>query len=112
MDVIATTKFARMSPLKGRGLAREMQGLPVAKALEIAQFSPKKAARLLGKTLKSALANAENNENLSVDDLLVKEAVVNDGPRLKRFWPRARGSASPIKRRMCHIRVVLTDGKD
>lgn len=109
MEVKAITKFARISPSKARDLARRVQGLPVEKALEITQFSARKAAKLIGKTMKSAIANAENNEDLSVENLRVKEAVIDEGPRLKRFWPRARGSVSRIKKRMCHIKVVLTD---
>jgi large subunit ribosomal protein L22 len=111
MDVIAITKFARMSPLKARALARSVQGLAVGEALKITQFTRGKAALLVGKTLKSAIANAENNAKLSVDDLTVKVAVIEEGPRLRRFWPRARGGASPILKRMSHVRIVLTDGK-
>ena len=112
MEVSATTKFVRLSPLKARDLARQVQGLPVSEALKIVDFSSKKAAFLIGKTLKSAIANAENNAKLAVDDLTVKTAVVDDGPRLRRYWPRARGSVRPIRRRMSNIKVVLTDGKD
>jgi len=111
MDVTATAKYVRISPTKVRDLARRMRGLPVASALQVVDFSERKGARYLGKTLKSAIANAENNAKLDVDELLVKEAVVDEGPRLRRQWPRARGMASPIMKRMCHIRVVLTDGK-
>ena len=111
MDVVAITKKVRMSPYKGRTLAREVQGLPVAEAIKVTQFSPKKAAFHLGKTLKSAVANAEHNSGLDVDTLYVKLAVFDEGPRMRRFWPRARGSASPIARRLCHIKVVLSDQK-
>jgi large subunit ribosomal protein L22 len=110
MEIVATMRFARMAPSKGRALARKLRGLPVADALKIVDFSISKAGFLIGKTLKSAIANAENKAKLSVDNLTVKKAVVDEGPRLKRFWPRARGSASPILKRMCHIRIVLTDG--
>ena len=112
MDVITTARFVRSSPFKMRDLARRMQGLPANEALKVTQFSPRKGAFYLGKTLKSAIANAQNNAKLSVDGLKVKEAVVDEGPRLKRHWPRARGSVRPIYRRMCHIRIVLTDGKE
>lgn len=111
MDIVATSRFVRLSASKAREIASAVQGLPVGDALKIVDFSHKKAAHLIGKTLKSAIANAENNAKLAVDDLVVKQAVVDEGPRMKRFWPRARGSASPIKRRMSHIKVVLTDGK-
>lgn len=112
MDVVARAKYVRMSPSKARDLARKVQGLRVGAALAITDFSPRKAAEEIGKTLKSAIANAENNAKLSADDLLVKEAVIEEGPRLKRFWPRARGSVSPIRKRMCHVKIVLTDGKE
>jgi large subunit ribosomal protein L22 len=112
MEVQAIARFVRLSPHKARDLARHIRGLPVAEALEVTQFSPRKAAALLGKTLKSAIANAENNADLSAEKLRVKEAVVNEGPRLKRYWPRARGSASPILKRTCHISIVLTDGQE
>jgi len=109
MDISATTKYARLSALKARDLARRVQGLPAAEALKVTGFSERKAASLIGKTLKSAIANAENRAKLSVDKLRVKEAVIEEGPRLRRSWARSRGSASPILKRMCHIRVVLTD---
>ena len=63
----------------------------------------------MGKTLKSAIANAENNDNLRVDGLVVKEATVGEGPTIKRIMPRARGSGSPIRKRTSHIRIILTD---
>jgi len=111
MDVAAVTKYVRMSGEKARDLARRMQGVSVAEALRVAELSGRKAGRLMEKTLKSAIANAENNAKLAVDDLKVKEAVINSGPTLKRSWPRARGSASPILKRTCHIKIVLTDGR-
>jgi large subunit ribosomal protein L22 len=111
MEVKAIAKFVRISPRKAHDLARAIQGRSVADALNITNFSDRKAAFFLGKTLKSAIANAENNAELSVDDLVVREAVVEQGPTLKRFMPRARGSASPILKRTSHIRIVLTDNK-
>src|SRR5207248_1019090 len=99
----------RISPFKVREVTREIQGLPVSAALDVLAFTPKKAAFLIGKTLKSAVANAENNANLKVDGLVVKEAVVGEGPTLKRIMARARGSASGILKRTSHIRIVLTD---
>ena len=109
MEITAITRNVRLSAMKGRALAREVQGLPVAEALRITQFSPKKAAFHLGKTLKSAIANAKHNNNLDVDSLIVKLAVFDESTRMRRYWPRARGSASPIARRLCHVKVVLTD---
>jgi large subunit ribosomal protein L22 len=99
MEVRSTYKYARISPFKVREVTREIQGLPVSAALDLLAFTPKKAAFLIGKTLKSAIANAENNANLKPDGLVVKEATVGEGPTLKRIMTRARGSASRILKR-------------
>src|SRR5438874_9485233 len=109
MEVRSTYRYAKISPFKAREVTREIQGLPVSAALDIVAFSPKKAAVLIAKTLKSAVANAENNNNLRADTLVVREAVVGEGPTLKRFTPKARGSAGPIRKRTSHIRIVVTD---
>lgn len=109
MDVVSTYKFARISARKARDVAREIQGLPVSSALDILAFTPRKGADLFEKTMKAALADAENNFELEIDTLVVKEATVGEGPTFKRFKPRARGSASGIHKRTAHIRVVLTD---
>jgi len=109
MQVISTYRFARISAFKAREVTREIQGRSASDALDVLAFSPKKAAVLVKKTLKSAIANAENNAELKVDTLLVKEAVVGEGPTLKRFRARARGSASPLRKRTSHIRIVLSD---
>jgi len=111
MEVAATAKYVRISPTKARDLACEIKGLPVASALKVTEFNSRKAAFYLGKTLKSAIANAENNEELSAERLYVKEAVINEGPTLKRFWPRSKGMVSPVKKRSSHITVVLSDEK-
>jgi large subunit ribosomal protein L22 len=111
MDVKATMKFVRISPTKARDLARKIQGMPVADALNAMQFTRRKAATLILKTLKSAVANAENNAKLSAENLRVKEAVVENGPTMKRFRPRARGGASRILKRSSHIRIVLADNE-
>lgn len=109
MDVISTYKFARVSARKARDVAREIQGLPVSDALDILTFTPRKAADLIGKTMKAAMADAENNFELSVDTLFVKEASIGEGPTFRRYKPRARGSAAPIRKRTSHIRIVLSD---
>src|SRR6184192_2771413 len=109
MEVRAIYKYAKISPFKAREVTREIQGLPVSAALDIVTYSPKKAAALVNKTLKSAVANAENNASLKVDGLVVKEAVVGEGPTLKRMMARARGSGSRVLKRTSHIRIVLTD---
>ncbi len=109
MEVRATYKYAKISPFKAREITREIQGLPVSAALDVVAYSTKKAAALINKTLKSAVANAENNANLKVDGLAVKEAIVGEGPTMKRMMARARGSGSRILKRSSHIRIVLTD---
>jgi large subunit ribosomal protein L22 len=109
MEVKSIYKYARISPFKAREVTREIQGLPVSAALDLLAFTPKKAAFLINKTLKSAIANAENNANLKPDGLVVKEAIVGEGPTFKRIMARARGSASRILKRTSHIRIVLTD---
>jgi large subunit ribosomal protein L22 len=109
MQVTSTYKFARISAFKAREVTREIQGHSASEALDLLAFSPKKAALLVKKTLKSAIANAENNAELKVDTLLVKEAVVGEGPTFKRFRARARGGASPLRKRTSHIRIVLSD---
>lgn len=109
MQVKSTFRFARISAFKAREVTRAIQGLPVSQALDVLTFSPKKAAIMVVKTLKSAVANAENNHDLAVDRLVVEEAVVGEGPTIKRFMTRARGSAGPIRKRTSHIRIILSD---
>ena len=107
MEVKAIYKYARISPLKAREVTRAITGMDVSQALAVLNYTPKKAALLVGKTLQSAIANATNNNEMDEETLFVKSAVATDGPALKRIMPRARGSASPIKKRMTHITVVL-----
>jgi len=109
MQVTSTFRFARISAFKAREVTREIQGLPATDALALLKFVPKKAAPMVSKTLASAVANAENNNGLSAADLVVKEATVGEGTTMKRIRPRARGSASAIRKRTSHIRIVVTD---
>jgi large subunit ribosomal protein L22 len=109
MQIKSIYRGARISAFKAREVTRVIQGLPVAAALDVLAFTPRKAAALISKTLKSAVANAENNNNLRADRLVVKEATVGEGPTFKRFQPKARGSAGPIRKRTSHIRIILTD---
>jgi len=109
MQVKSIYRHAKISAFKAREVTREIQGLPASDALDVLQFTPKKAAGLITKTLRSAIANAENNNNLRLENLVVQEAVVGEGPTLKRFRPKARGSAGPILKRTSHIRIILTD---
>jgi len=107
MEVKSTTKYVPLSPKKAREVAREIQGLPVSSALDILAFTPKKAALLIGKTLKTAIADAENNFSLDSSSLMIKEAVIGSAPSMRRFKARAKGSASPIIRRNSHISITL-----
>ncbi len=109
MEIKSTYKFARISAKKAVDVAREIQGLPAADALDVLTYTPKKAAFLIGKTLKTAIANAENNFELDAEDLFVKEARVGQGPSFRRFKPRARGSAAVIKKSTSHIFITLSD---
>ncbi len=109
MEAKSITRFARISAFKAREVTREIQGMPVALALDTLEFSPKKAARLIRKTLVSAIANAENNQGARRDTLVVKEAVVGEGPTMKRFQPKARGSAGPIRKRSSHIKIIVQE---
>jgi large subunit ribosomal protein L22 len=111
MEIQALTRNARMSPKKVREVARLIQGRPVPEALDFIALIPRKSARLIAKTLKSAVANAENNNNLSADKLFVHRALIENGPVLKRFKAGARGSAKPRVKRMSHLRIVLSDSQ-
>jgi large subunit ribosomal protein L22 len=109
MEVNAIARYIRLSPVKGRDMAAKLTGMQVNEALGLTELSERKAGFLLGKVLKSALANAEHNNKLAVDDLWIKKAVVLDGPRLRRFWASARGMALRVEKKMCHIKIVLSD---
>jgi large subunit ribosomal protein L22 len=107
MEVKAIYKYARISAQKAREVTREIQGMDVSSALAVLNYTPKKAAMLIGKTLQSAIANATHNHEMNEEGLYVKSAIATTGPSLKRIMPRARGSAAPIKKRMAHITVVV-----
>ena len=106
MQALAKHKFASGSAQKARLVADQIRGLPVDRALEILAYSPKKAAVLVKKVLESAIANAENNNNADVDLLSVKTIIVNQGMRLKRMKPRARGRADRIIKPSCHLSLI------
>lgn len=107
MEVRSIHKYARISSQKARQVTRAITGMPVSQALSVLDFTPKKASFLVGKVLRSAVANAMNNHDLDADDLVVISAVATPGPTLKRIMPRARGSASPIRKRMSHLTVIV-----
>jgi large subunit ribosomal protein L22 len=112
MEVKTTTKYNRISPQKARQVTRAITGMSVNQAISTLHFTPKKAANLIGKTLKTALADASNNFSLSIEDLYIKSCVAVPGPTIKRILPRARGSASPIRKRMTHITLILAPVKE
>ena len=105
----AVARTVRVSPRKTRLVLDLIRGKNVADAIAILKFTPNKAARIVEKTLNSAIANAENNFGLEKENLVVSEAFANEGPTLKRFRPRAKGSASPINKRTAHITVVVAE---
>jgi len=109
MQVHAILKNVPMSPQKMREMVRQIQGLPALQALAVLAVVPRKSARFVAKTLKSAVANAENNNKAKPESLMVKEAVAGTAMRIKRFTPKARGSAGPIIKRRCHIRITVSD---
>lgn len=111
MQATAILKYLRISPQKGRLVADQIRGLPVGRALEILQFSDKKAAGLLRKAVESAIANAEHNEGADVDELRVASVCVDPGPTHKRWRARAKGRVGRIKKRTSHIVVTVSDEK-
>ncbi len=109
MEYRSIHKYADMSPRKVRPFADLIRGHVADEALEMLRFYPNKGARLLEAVLKSALGNAEDRGARDVDELVVSESCVDGAPIMKRIMPRARGTAYPIKRRYCHIRVAVSD---
>ena len=109
MEARAVTKYLRIAPNKARLVADLIRGKRVGEALTVLRFTPKKGARLIKKTLQSALASAENTKKMDIDNLIVKTIYVDKGPVLKRWQPRAMGRATPILKRTSHVTVVLSD---
>jgi large subunit ribosomal protein L22 len=111
MEVQALTKYVRVSPKKLRQITRVIQGKPATEALDLLRFIPRKTARLVRKTLVSAVANAENNHRLASANLVVKRALTEQGSVLKRMRPASRGSGHPIHKHTSHIRIILSDNQ-
>lgn len=107
MKVSAHSKSIRVSAQKCRLVADLIRGLKVSNALELLEFTQKKSAGILKKTLESAIANAEHNEGADIDALKVKEICIDKGPSLKRFTARAKGRGSKIEKQTCHINIVV-----
>jgi large subunit ribosomal protein L22 len=113
-DYRAIQRTTRQSPYKMRLVIDQIRGKNVNEALALLQFSKKHASRQIEKVLHSAVANAEHlsrtaNESVDVDTLYIKHAVINEGPKLKRFTPAAMGRATPIQKRTSHVEIVVTE---
>ena len=109
MRVSAVLRGTRLSAQKGRLVADQIRGLPVERALNILNFSPKKGAAIIKKVLESAIANAEHNEGADIDGLKVSTIHVDEGTTLKRFTARAKGRGNKILKPTCHITVTVGD---
>jgi len=109
METRAFLKGTRLSSQKANLVASVVRDMPIEQAIDFLSFSKKKGARVIKKLLDSALANAENNHNADIDKLRIKSLIVNQGMRLKRIKPRARGRADRITKPTCHIEIILTD---
>lgn len=107
MEARAQSRFMRITAQKARLVVDLIRGKPVEKALSLLEYTPKRGARLVAKTLRSAVANAESTQRVDVDQLYVKRAFVDEGPTAKRFLPRAHGRATKIFKRTSHITVVV-----
>ena len=108
METKAQAKYIRIAPRKVKVIIPTIKGRKVEEAIAILQFMPRKGARILQKVLHSAVANAEQNK-VDIDTLVVKTVLVDGGPTLKRFMPRAMGRATPILKRTSHITVYLAE---
>ncbi|MBI2875087.1 MAG: 50S ribosomal protein L22 [Firmicutes bacterium] len=109
MEARAIARYIRLAPTKTRLIIDLIRGKGVQEALSILRYTPRRAARVVEKLVKSAAANAENNHNMAVDRLIVAEAFVDQGPSLKRIWARGRGVRNVILHRTSHITVVLRE---
>ncbi len=107
-EVICKAKFIRIAPRKTRLVAALVRGMSVAQARTQLQFSDKQAAKPMLKAINSAVANAVHNHKMDADSLFVSRAIVDEGPKIKRFTPRAQGRATPIRLRMSHITVAVS----
>jgi len=112
MEAKAVARFIRISPRKARQVVDLIRGKEVGQALGILKNTPKKAASLIEKVVNSAIANAENNNEMFYDELYISEAYADEGPTMKRFKERAMGQASPINKRTSHITIIVSDNKE
>jgi large subunit ribosomal protein L22 len=112
MQAKAVAKTVRIAARKARLVADLIRGKQVGEAVAILRLTPKAASPVVEKVLKSAIANAEHNYEMDINNLVVSEAYVNEGPTLKRFRPRAQGRASAINKRTSHITIVVSEKKE
>ena len=111
-EVRASHRYAKISDQKAREVTRVITGMSIPHAISLLNFVPKKAAQLLGKVLRSAVANAENIHQIDPETLYVKSALAEKGPILHRIMPRARGSAGAIRKRSAHLTIILAPKPD
>ncbi len=109
METRAVAKYVRISPRKARLVMDQVRGKRVEEALNMLTFAPQKAARIVKKVIQSAVANAEQNTNVDIDNLYIKKIYADEGPTLKRFRPRALGRATRIRKRTSHLTVILDE---
>ncbi|WP_251553884.1 50S ribosomal protein L22 [Neobacillus muris] len=112
MQAKAVARTVRIAPRKARLVVDLIRGKQVGEAVAILNLTPKAASPIVEKVLKSAMANAEHNYEMDVNNLVVSQAFVDEGPTLKRFRPRAMGRASQINKRTSHITIVLSEKKE
>ncbi len=109
MEVSAKLKFVHLSPQKARLVADQIRGMPVERAVELLEFSNKKAASVIKKVLESAIANAEHNEGADIDELKISTVYIDQGPTHRRWRARARGRANQILKPTSHITLTVSD---
>ncbi len=109
METRAVAKYVRISPQKTRLIMDQIRGMKVEAALNLLSFAPQKGAFILKKLIDSAVANAEQNSHVDVDNLFIKSVFADQGPTLKRFRPRAMGRATSIRKRSSHLTVILDE---
>ena len=109
MEAKAVTKYVRVSASKVRMIVKAVKGQPVEHGIDRLKFMPQKAARIVEKTVRSAVANADQHPDMDVDALVIQNIIADEGPTLKRFKARARGRGSRILKRTSHITVILSE---
>lgn len=112
MEAKAVEKYIRISPRKIKYVVDMIKSKPVEDAIDVLSLTPKRAAAVVRKAIQSAVANATENHKMKEEDLFISKILVNEGPTLKRFKPRARGRATRIRKRTAHLSVYVSDGKE